>query len=522
MIRHTKGERNGLRGLHRDDRHVGWPVARPRFVIARIFANAFARRLAAVIVAGVLAWMGIGGAHAQSTTQCLTLSYTSYHFCATRTEAELGTQGAVGAFFQQNGGMLSVGTYVYQDGGYINGVAVTRVSVFAKAKNGVSSSPGRTFPKALLCPSGQEWNDVRGGCQSPCSGRPQSLVKFQQMIPNGSYSCVDGCEARIAPAADGEYFQTFVGGTSSHCNALPSDCSKFGAGYGMNYGASMCQPPFVECKENEVKDPISGTCSQGCEPGKMMDASGVCKPAEDTCPPGDVKSPSGGCLPGEGKCAAGEARGKDGTCKRDADGDGKPDEGEEEGQTEETFSGGDTCNAPPACSGSPIMCGQARIQWRIDCNTRRNTNISGGACSAMPICTGDKCDATEYAQLIQQWKAACALEKLASKTGDDGDGSQPEWTKVGGMNQNPGAGEQSGDKPKLNEKKVSTDDLDQSGFGGGSCIGFAAGGGQGVSAGFLQTLASPPPLWCNFILALKGVFILIGAVVSVFIISRGA
>lgn len=110
---------------------------------------------------------------------------------------------------------------------------------------------------------------------------------------------------------------------------------------------------------------------------------------------------------------------KDGTCKPDADGDGEPDEGEDEG----TFSGGDDCATPPACSGDNIMCGQARIEWRIMCNTQRKRNISGGnGCGTdIPICTGENCDPVEYGQLLQQWRMRCATEALLAKpTGGGG------------------------------------------------------------------------------------------------------
>ncbi len=87
------------------------------------------------------------------------------------------------------------------------------------------------------------------------------------------------------------------------------------------------------------------------------------------------------------------------------------------------------------------MCGQARIQWRIDCNTRKNLTVTGGRGCGMdpPICTGEKCDALEYAQLLQQWRTACATEALRG-VGGTGTG-QPDWTKVTGMNQDGGQGE---------------------------------------------------------------------------------
>ena len=126
-------------------------------------------------------------------------------------------------------------------------------------------------------------------------------------------------------------------------------------------------------------------------------------------------------MPGDGQCAQGEALGKDGTCKKDSDGDGEADEDADDPE-QKSFSGGDNCDSPPSCAGDPIMCGQARIQWRIDCNTRRNVNISGGQCNAIPICTGKDCKAMEYSQLLMQWRTACALEKLnTSGTGGSGD-----------------------------------------------------------------------------------------------------
>jgi hypothetical protein len=253
----------------------------------------------------------------------------------------------------------------------------------------------------------------------------------------------------------------------------------------------------------------------------VLQQDGTCANEKNECPAGYIKSPAGTCLPGDGQCAKGEALGKDGTCKRDSDGDGVPDEGEDDGTADPTFSGGDSCDSPPSCSGDVIMCGQARIQWRIDCNTRKNRNISGGSCNSPPICTGEKCDAMEYSSMLFQWRSACAAEKLLAKNGSDSSGDQPEWTKVAGMSQNPGAGASDGDTAVVQDHAVSTSDLDQSGFGGGSCMGFASGGGSGVSSGFTQTLASPPSWWCDYVGWIKAVIILSASVASVFILSRG-
>lgn len=184
------------------------------------------------------------------------------------------------------------------------------------------------------------------------------------------------------------------------------------------------EPP-KECGKGKVRLP-NGTCGDvgDCPVGQHV-VNGKCTP-DGVCPTGKVKAPDGSCV--DEKCPAGQARGSDGSCKKDGDGDGNPDDGEDTGK----FSGGEDCKTPPACSGDNILCGQARIQWRIDCNTRRNETITGGmACASPPICAGEKCNAMEYSQLLQQWRTACATETLARGT-PAGGGDQPNWTKVTG------------------------------------------------------------------------------------------
>lgn len=343
---------------------------------------------------------------------------------------------------------------------------------------------------------------------------------------NGSIGCRKGCDGMWSSNSDGSMTFTPTGMT------CPPDeeknCSLMGDGYYWNALLKVCEPPQGKCPGGTRPNSLGKCAPEPCPDGMAQQADGTCKNKDNECPAGQVKSPDGKCLPGEGQCAAGEARGKDGTCKRDSNNDGEPDEGEEEGEgpdgekVKESFAGGDDCSAPPSCSGSPILCGQARIQWRIDCNTRKNRNIAGGSCAAMPVCTGEKCDALEYSGLLMQWRTACAVEKLAQGTGG-GDGSQPAWTSVAGMSQDPGAGATANDTKVLTVKKLSVDDLDQSGIGGGGggCIGFAASGGTGMGAGFAQAMASPPAFFCTYIGALKAICIIGASVVSVIILVSG-
>lgn len=228
---------------------------------------------------------------------------------------------------------------------------------------------------------------------------------------NGSLGCRNGCDGVWQKNADSTMTWSPLG------NVCPDDekktCDSYGDGYYWNAALKVCEPPEGKCQDGKRPNSLGQCAPEPCPDGMTQQVDGTCKKKDSECPAGQIRSPDGKCLPGEGQCAAGEVRGPDGTCKKDSDDDGEADAPGEE----DSFSGGDDCSSPPSCSGSPIMCGQARIQWRIDCNTRKNRNIAGGMCNSMPICTGEKCDALEYSALLMQWRTACAVEKLASASG---------------------------------------------------------------------------------------------------------
>ncbi|MCX2892952.1 virulence factor TspB C-terminal domain-related protein [Stenotrophomonas lactitubi] len=303
-----------------------------------------------------------------------------------------------------------------------------------------------------------------------CDKRPSKVTPF--FPPSGSVRCMDGCESVFRDNGDDTTTYSPNGKT---CDKKP-DCSAQGKNMVWNAMLGVCQPVEPECPEGKVK--VGNACSdeKPCPDGMAL-VAGSCKKKDEECPSGMIRSPSGQCIPGDGQCAQGEVRGPDGTCKRDSNNDGEPDPTDKDDP--ESFSGGDSCSAPPSCSGSPIMCGQARIQWRIECNTRRNNNISGGHCSqsGMPTCTGEKCNAMEYSGLLMQWRSACALEKLAGKTDTPG-GSNTDANGNGVADALEGSGDPApiGDSSTevQGAKKwgigVSTGLLDTSNmFGGGSC-----------------------------------------------------
>lgn len=388
------------------------------------------------------------------------------------------------------------------------------------------------------CPAGTIWNDQLGQkrCMTACSSRGEQTFTPAPgvIIPSGSVGCSDGCEYMVASNGDGTWTRYFLGDSETyHCSVIPNDCSRNGPGYHMNFGLGLCVPPIPECGANETRNPLTGECEAGCPAGMTLDALGVCTPERNTCPAGEIRAPSGECLPGEGQCAAGEVRKPDGTCGRDSDNDGTPDEFDPD--TDSTsFSGGDNCNAPPSCSGDPILCGMARIQWRIECNTRDDATVSGGTCGAVPLCVGRNCDALEYAQLLQQWRATCALEKLAeggSSGIGDGDGTtesyDPSVDAMGVVDAFAGEGDPDGiftDESANNGGQGGapggTGELDTSGFGWSrSCPSLPTISFMGATLDF--NAAGAGGAMCNWFQLAGQIVLILSALLSLRILASG-
>jgi len=365
----------------------------------RIFANALARRIAYVIVAALLAALGFSS-KAKAEQFTFATQGQAYAKCVSD-----GT-----SIFPQ---VIMPGTTREYAGCLQGGNAYElRYKICEGAVCGAHAPTGWVYVWSTSCSSNG----------SQVTGR----------LPlAGSLQCINGCMYTYMLNGDDETSTRSPNGNA--CNNTKDNCP---AGTFYNVLMNVCQPLAPECKpgerlvegvcEREADCPEGMVAVQATTPGAIASGELFCKPKAPECPPGNIKSPAGVCLPGEGQCAAGEAKKKDGTCGKDANNDGVADDDDADPENDtdkESFSGGDSCSAPPACDGSPIMCGQARIQWRIECNTRKNRNVTGGSCGAVPICTGEKCDAVEYASLVMQWRTACALEKGTEGGGESGDNS---------------------------------------------------------------------------------------------------
>ena len=492
----------------------------------RMLANAFARRIAYVVVAAatavVLSLLGIGNARAHSnayTQQCQTQGSSAV--CDQEKAAGLAygypsseELAHCVAYSGSNGGR---GYETRKTVSHNTSLKAYYVKVECKgipapgqpaANWGVAGASDGFYYRACAAP--KKWHEDTRTCADDCSVDQHWDDTFKP--PNGSLSCDGGkCEVVYLANADGTYSSDRTGQT---CKPNNTECD---AGYYYIAGLNVCAPENPqECPEGTTN--VGGQCNprQQCPKGQHEGPGGACEPDNNQCPAGKTKAPDGSCV--DNNCPAGQVRGKDGTCKKDGDGDGEEDE------DDGSFAGGDDCSTPPQCSGDPILCGQARIQWRIDCNTRRNTNIAGGSCAAVPICTGEKCDAMEYSQLLQQWKSACALEKLADGEDGDGEDKQPEWTKVTGMSQDPGQGENAEDREVVTTSELSTDAVDTGGWlgGGGGCPGIVtAGGSGGMMSGFAQALASPPPYFCDWVGVIAAVLLVGAATWCAIALGRG-
>ncbi|WP_313172025.1 hypothetical protein [Stenotrophomonas sp.] len=387
-----------------------------------------------------------------------------------------------------------------------SGANYCRISVSTGHSPGDASGPGPYTRYWMLANS--------------CAKRPSQTTPFLPVT--GSTRCNLGCVVKYAQNADETSIASTTGSTCAD-DDFKKDCP---SGSYWNGYMGVCEPIDKPCPEGQKKK--NGQCvpdgqcpdgmisTPGTTPGAIQQGSLYCSPEKSECPAGNVKSPSGQCLPGDGQCSAGEAKGKDGTCKKDSNGDGKPDEEDgEQDPNKDSASGGDSCDSPPSCSGNAIQCMQVKVQWRIDCNTRKNRNVSGGTCTAVPICTGDKCDAMEYASLMQQWKSACALEKLAKGGSDEGSGDSSDANGNGvpdvleGTGEVTGPGDGNGDVQgaKRFGIGVSTSLLDQDNiFGGGSCPQPPTFQLMGVTIS-----GADFPYWCKAMSILRALILVFGA-----------
>ena len=385
------------------------------------------------------------------------------------------------------------------------------------------------------CPTGTVWFGGRvGRCDTACASRPSQTTLFNPKP--GSMTCERGCMRSFHANGDGETMTTQSTGQQcvdtleEACAAIPAERGNFVR----NPLLGVCEPVSPECPAG--MKPVGGKCEPNdfCPIGQILNENNVCEPREGECPAGSTRALDGMCRSEDddgnpNKCPAGQVKGSDGTCKPDTNEDGEADDGSDTG----TFSGGDSCKVPPMCSGDAILCGQARIQWRIDCNTRRNQKISGGGCApaSMPVCVGESCDLMQYAQLVQAWNTRCAVEELArreSTGGGDDNGEPVAWDPTvdaaGVVEDTAGTGEpddaftdESSNNDGTGGAPGGTGELDTSGFGWSrSCPNLPS---VTVMGGTLDFNAVAGGSMCNWFQLAGQIVLILAAMLSLRILS---
>lgn len=485
--------------------------------LANLFANALARRVAALVVAGVIAFFSTTRAEAQDFSAC----YSDQPSGVNPSDIRCPDRGVASAQANRLADKLHLIPTARPACTYHTSGGVGWYRCLAYPNSMFPYEVGRGFLLADQCSPGQIWNDASQGCQKPCTNAAQPPLTMHSLPVTGSTQCLGGCVFTYAQNAD-DTSTASVTGAMCRPSDFKNNCP---AGTHWNDHMVVCEPEVKECppdhKESNGQCVPDGKCPenmiavQGSTPGAVQQGALYCKPKVDECPAGTIKAPATGkCIPGEGQCAVGEARRENGTCGKDKDGDGKADEDDDNPDNDpdkESASGGDDCNSPPSCSGGAIACLQVKIQWRIDCNTRRAANISGGTCDAVPVCTGKKCDAMEYAQLMQQWRATCALEKIAkNSSGETGtDGTDANKNGVADALEGAVGSAGAGETPTVTKfgAGFSTSVIDRENiFGGGSCP-------QPPTFKFMGATVSGSdfPYFCQAMAILRALILIFGA-----------
>lgn len=368
--------------------------------IAEIFKRALVRRIAFVLVAAVLAWAGIGKAHAQDYSACYSNAYgeeTAYTpKCPTR---QVAYSEAIRACEANSGKECKIHS-VWEPG---KGVRARTLDN--------NWSTWRFWDEG--CPAGTEWFDSLMQCDKPCSERNSDLgpenSRPMRYANSGDNQCIAECTYSIisnyttretAVSISGQ--QTKSGGTlhggiwgytGDRCPAStppktredekPKDeCTPAvdGQTYCMrpngdacataSSGRAICWKPGEQGKKTD--GPVTQTSNYGNQTPEAPDGSSLKSTTKVTTTSNSNSStttintyttnngsPAGTANQGTGTGADGKPTGGGTGTVGGGTGDGKDDEN---GST-----GGGDCAAPPVSSGDALLSQIAFQAWSTRC-----------------------------------------------------------------------------------------------------------------------------------------------------------
>lgn len=390
------------------------------------------------------------------------------------------------------------------------------------------------FWQADGCPSGTTWDEVNKTCYS----RDQCLAKpalGNGVSKNGGFAvCSGGCEFK--PKSVGMEF-TFGDGTKMTASQgwTPSG----------NACASNAPPPPDTTQKQECKPvgtmtmcvkPDGKLCAsattgkQFCwnpgETGTKTDGADMQKRDAGNQPiPPSLQLPSGDSLSQQGQpntttsnttntsnnssststttisnyktqYGTNASGGQDGGQGEPSDGSGSGEEGDGTGA-----SGGGNCETPPVVTGDAALNMVATQAWATRCAVEAGNaaKVTGDItnCTAPWSVEGSNANAIKLRAMRAQ---------LCPNLGDA---------------PNPGAGETADDRKGVQEVAIDGSNLDSNGWMGGanSCPAIATSSGGEFSSGFVQYLASPPPMFCQYIAWLRAILITIATITAIYILK---
>lgn len=471
--------------------------------LAKQFGRALVRRVAFLLVAGLLAYVGIGRAEAQ-TYGCSTSHEVLFSRCP-------DVSSAVNALSVAMSNRIAD-----LEANNVTGYSACPIIVSSDAARSSIKAPGGTCTNELVraydegCPNGGVWNAALSMCDIACAdkaplGPTVGLLKSEVCVEGCTYSGVPTKQISLESGGSSIDFGAFGGftPTGSSCGAMPPEAQPQPYCAPIN-GQTVCMRPdgshcaksattkkFFCWKPGETGEKTDGPDMQKTNAGPTVIPPSVNLPSGDTLAPvgpsittTNIDNSTGatsttttnnystgqGTNAGPGKGQGVGDEGSPGDGKGEGDGDEEGDKG--------TGSGGGDCDTPPVCTGNAIACWAVEVNWKQGCNSR-DSGIDG--LNEM----SDAINAATGAEAIQ-WGAAL---------GSDGEGDMVNTRGT---------------------RTIDPDDLDASGFlGAGSCpvLPTATVGGRSLPIDLTKI--------CEFLSNLSGFVLAVAYLLAFRIIGGG-
>lgn len=442
--------------------------------IRTVFAHALARRVAYVLVAAVLAFVGIGRAEAACRTG---------NACDTKAEAYDAVLYKGSDFCPVYGvpNGVETATYVETDVTATTG----RVTAYYKCDGSTVAQASATW--ATVCPAGETWNPSTYTCSAPCSANAPPLGKTSLQVPAGtaenpwintpSGACVNGCafggsiDKQSRSVIDGVQYVTYssMEPTGQMCAA----------------GEQGWFPPLTPPPDGDGDGTSDGNDSKPTNPG----TGGTGEPGPDGQPPPDGTGNGSGQGSGNGNQST----------------------------------GGGNCNTPPSSNGDAILAQIAYQAWATRCavealgkgkdsngivlpGTGTGGNGSGQGTGALGGCTeqgtlqGFACSGDPVGCVQAE---AVARANCRGYAADKNGNGQPDWTEGEAPTGEPG---EEDPEPGILGLGVGPSMLDTENiFGNGSCPAFS------ISIMGVEASSSDIPAWCDIVAIMRAVVLIMGA-----------